>query len=152
MSFASRFAVGFFLSLAAAPMARAQDPETPREPMSDQVCCGRFHYRIPRMSFREMRPMRFDRMNRMNFGRLRMNDGRFRMRGLERSMERLNRDFGREFVMRDRDLGRHLELRERAMERMRGRLDRLNDLGRWDRVDRFRLERPLMMRRRWRTI
>jgi hypothetical protein len=77
--------------------------------------------------------MHFDRMERMDMGR-------FRMRALERSLGRLDRLHGREFAMRDRVMGRHRELRGRAMDRMHGRLDRM------------RLERPMMLRRHWRTI
>jgi hypothetical protein len=134
MLFIGRPAIALaFLALTLAPAARAQDPVTPQDRSSDRVCCGRFHFRMPRTSFRAMRPMHFDRMDRMDMGR-------FRMRALERSMARLDRGHGREFAMRDRALGRRMELRERAMERMHGRLDRM------------RLERPMRMRRHWRTI
>jgi hypothetical protein len=134
MSFAGRSAIAVaFLALAVAPVARAQDPVTPQDRSSARDCCGRFHFRMPRTSFRAMRPMHFDRMERMDMGR-------FRMRALERSLGRLDRLHGREFAMRDRALGRHLERRERTMDWMQGRLDRM------------RLERPMRMRRHWRTI
>ena len=149
MSFASRSALAVAcLVLVAGSRARAQDPVSPPDPSDEKACCDRFHFRMPRMALRSMRPMRFNHMERMDMGR-------FRMRGLERSMERLNRDFGRGFAMRDRDLGRHMELRERAMDRMHDRLDRMHDLGRLDRLnrmDRLHMERPLRLRRHWRTI
>ena len=149
MSFASRSALAVAcLVLVAGSRASAQDPVSPPDPSDDGVCCQRFHFRMPRMSLRPMRPMRFNHMERMDMGR-------FRMRGLERSLGRLDRMHGREFAMRDRALDRHFELRERVMDRMHDRLDRMHDLGRLDRLnrmDRFHMERPLRMHRHWRTI
>lgn len=154
MSFAGRSVVAVaFLALAAAPSVRAQDPAAPPDSPRDEVCpCGRFHMRMPRMSFRPMRPMRF---GRMDMGLPRQDLGRFRMRALDRSMGRMDlmdRMHQREFAMRDRAMDRGFELRERLMDRMHDRLDRLNDLGRRNRLDRFRLERALTTHRRWRTI
>ena len=73
MSFASRTALAVAcLVLVAGSRARAQDPVSPPDPSDDALCCQRFHFRMPRMSLRAMRPMRFNHMERMDMGRFRI--------------------------------------------------------------------------------